>query len=94
VINISTDTCRTFQPPFAESREPDFSVMPKALCNRADIVGVRKWWREHFIIDGAALHKSLACPVLVVNGVSDFRVNAKKDARALAPKLRMASARM
>ncbi len=70
-----------------EGREPDYSIIPKALWNRADIVAGRKWMREHFNVDDAALHKKLACPVLVVNGLADFQVNPEKDARALAARL-------
>lgn len=70
-----------------EGREPDFNVIPKALWTRADIVALRKWWREHFQLDDAAMHKRVACPVFVVNGLSDFQVNPEKDARALSARL-------
>jgi pimeloyl-ACP methyl ester carboxylesterase len=70
-----------------ENRDPDFSIVPKAIWTRADVVAGRKWMREHFNVDDAALHKKLACPVLVVNGLADFQVNPEKDARALAARL-------
>ena len=70
-----------------EGRDPDFNVVPKALWSRADVVAGRKWMREHFNVDDAAMHKKLACPVFVVNGQADFQVNPEKDARALAARL-------
>lgn len=70
-----------------EGREPDYSVVPKQIWNRADVVAGRKWMREHFNVDDAAMHKKLSCPVLVVNGQADFQVNPEKDARALAARL-------
>jgi pimeloyl-ACP methyl ester carboxylesterase len=67
-----------------ESREPDFSIVPKALWERPDVATLRKWWHEHFILDDAAVHRRVASPVLVVNGLADYQVNPDRDARALA----------
>ncbi|MBP9891893.1 MAG: alpha/beta fold hydrolase [Planctomycetes bacterium] len=78
---------REIQLAVKESREPDFSIVPKNVWNNPQIVAVKKWWREHFNVDDAALHKKLACPVLVVNGQADFQVNPERDARALAARL-------
>lgn len=74
-----------------EGREPDFKIVPKHVWNRADVVAGRKWMREHFNIDDAAMHKRVTCPALVVNGLSDFQVNADRDARALAARFAQGS---
>lgn len=69
------------------SREPDFSIVPKALWTRPDVVASRKWMHEHFNLDTEAMHKRVACPALVANGERDFQVSAERDARLLAARL-------
>ncbi|MBI2920697.1 MAG: alpha/beta fold hydrolase [Planctomycetes bacterium] len=70
-----------------DGREPDFEVVPKAVWNRPDVVAGRKWMREHFTLDLAALHKKVSCPALVLNGESDMQVSPEKDARRLAAEI-------
>jgi alpha-beta hydrolase superfamily lysophospholipase len=78
---------REIQLAVKENREPDYAVVPKAAWKNPQIAAIRKWWREHFNIDDAAVHKRVACPVFVANGLADFQVNPEKDARALAARL-------
>lgn len=67
--------------------EPDYKKVPKEMWERPDVVAGRKWMRDHFNIDVAALHSSLRCPVFVAQGAADFQVNPVKDAKALAAAL-------
>jgi pimeloyl-ACP methyl ester carboxylesterase len=87
VLDANLKCQRELQQAVKEGREPDFTLVPKNVWNNPQVAAVKKWWREHFNIDDAALHKKLACPVLVVNGLADFQVNPEKDARALAARL-------
>jgi pimeloyl-ACP methyl ester carboxylesterase len=84
---------REFQDAVKEGREPKWDVAGAAAAEtlkgvwKKQILPVKKWWHEHFVIDLPAIHTGLTCPVFVANGSADFQVNPEKDARQIAKNL-------
>lgn len=75
-----------------EDREPDFNIAGEAATPAvrrvwSQIGGVKRWWKEHFAIDVAAVHAKVKCPVLVTQGAADFQVKPDKDARQIVKNL-------
>src|SRR5690606_22328050 len=79
-----------FQDAAKEGREPDCTIIGKALEPRIrqlwdqQMKPALPWFHDHFNLDVPAVHAKVKCPVFVAQGASDFQVKVEADARQLA----------
>lgn len=69
-----------------EGRAPDFDIVDEESWNETR--GTRAWMASHFRLDLRKIYSAVACPVLVIQGESDFQVQVE-DARIYAKYLAM-----
>jgi len=80
---------REFQDAVKAEREPDFNILGAAVAPqlkmswKQQVEPIKKWWREHFLVDVPKVHAGMKCPVLVLQGASDIQVKPDADARQI-----------
>uniref|UniRef100_A0A0G4HGN2 Serine aminopeptidase S33 domain-containing protein n=1 Tax=Chromera velia CCMP2878 TaxID=1169474 RepID=A0A0G4HGN2_9ALVE len=72
-----------------EGREPDWNVIGEEMApvvreTWEKVLPIRKWWREHFLLDTDSIYSAVKCPALVTQGQADFQTHPDLDARRLA----------
>jgi hypothetical protein len=86
---------REFQDAVKEDREPDFTIIGDddatvaAIKNvwKTQVVPLKTWWHDHFVLDVPAIHAALKCPCMVANGKADFQVGPETDAKQIMKNL-------
>ena len=86
---------REFQNAVKEDREPNFKILGDnalVVANlkttwKNNVLPIKAWWHDHFVLDVPAVHAAMKCPCLITNGKSDFQVMADADAKQIVTNL-------